>query len=252
MTTTTHLDSSTRSAMTTADRLIYGLSRYWLLVFSLSFGLYIGLPFLSPVFMQMGWEGPAKAIYLIYSFLCHQLPQRSLFFFGSKVMYSLGEIQNAWQVTINPLILRQFTGNPEMGWKVAWSDRMVSMYTSILLFSWLWWPLRRRLKPLSMMWFVLLLIPIVLDGTTHFIGDLAGIGQGFRDNNAWLASLTNDAFQSTFYVGDALGSFNSWMRLVTGVLFGLGLVWSGFPYLASVFNGTVRSLEAKYMQTDLL
>jgi hypothetical protein len=36
-------------------------------------------------------------------------------------MYSLPEIQTAWQETFNPLILRQFVGNPEMGWKMAWS-----------------------------------------------------------------------------------------------------------------------------------
>jgi hypothetical protein len=37
--------------------------------------------------------------------------------------------------TDNPLILRQFVGNPEMGWKVAWSDRMVSLYGGIFLFT---------------------------------------------------------------------------------------------------------------------
>ena len=61
-------------------------------------------------------------------------------------MYSLEEIQTVWQETINPMVLRQFIGNPEMGWKVAWSDRMVSMYASILVFAWLWYPLRKRLK----------------------------------------------------------------------------------------------------------
>jgi len=83
--------------------------------------------------MQIGWSGAGKAVYFVYSFFCHQLPERSFFLFGQKTMYSLTEIQAAWQDTINPLILRKFIGNADMGWKVAWSDRMISFYTSIWL-----------------------------------------------------------------------------------------------------------------------
>jgi hypothetical protein len=32
-------------------------------------------------------------------------------------------------MTDNPLVLRQFVSSPELGWKVAWSDRMISLYT---------------------------------------------------------------------------------------------------------------------------
>ncbi len=147
-------------------------------------------------------------------------------------MYSLNEIQAAWQNTVNPLILRQFIGNPDMGWKVAWSDRMISLYTSIWLFAVLWYPLRRRLRPLTWRGFALLLLPIALDGISHMLSDLAGIGQGFRDTNEWLRVLTRDAFPATFYVGDALGSFNSLMRLFSGLLAGLGIVWFVFPLFA--------------------
>jgi hypothetical protein len=72
------------------------------------------------------------------------------------------------------------------------------------------------------------------------VSDLAGIGQGFRDSNAWLAAITNQAFAPSFYAGDALGSFNAWMRLLTGILFGLGVVWFGFPYLDEAFIAPVR------------
>ena len=44
----------------------------------------------------------------LHSFFCHQLPERSFFLFGEKSMYSLREIQSAWQDTLNPMILRQF------------------------------------------------------------------------------------------------------------------------------------------------
>ena len=225
------------------ERGLYWFSRNWMLVFGIILGLYAGLPFLAPFFMRTGWAGLAKVIYFIYSFLCHQLPQRSYFLFGSKVTYSLAEVQAAWRNTLDPLVLRQFIGNANMGWKVAWSDRMVSMFTSLWLFGWLWWPLRHRLKALPWWGLVLFLLPMAVDGTTHFISDLAGIGQGFRDSNLWLAALTNHALSPGFYAGDAWGSFNSLMRLLTGTLFGLGVVWFGFPYLDELFVQEARVLS---------
>ncbi len=211
--------------------IFHWLAAHWFAAFLLFYGLWVFIPFLAPVFMRLGWDGAGKAVYFIYSFFCHQLPERSFFFFGQKPMYSLGEIQSAWQNTNNPLILRQFIGNPIMGWKVAWSDRMISFYTSVWLFAVLWFPFRRKVKPLAWWGFILLLLPIALDGGTHFLSDFAGIGNGFRDTNAWLAMLTKDSLPATFYAGDALGSFNSLMRLLTGPLAGLAIVWLAFPYL---------------------
>ena len=207
------------------------LSNYWLALFLFVYGLWVFVPFLAPVFMNIGWTGAGKAVYFIYSFFCHQLPERSFFWFGEKTMYSLSEIQAAWQNTANPMILRQFIGNETMGWKVAWSDRMISFYTSIWLFAMLWYPLRRTIKPISWWGFILLLLPLVLDGSTHALSDLAGIGLGFRDTNEWLRALTNNTLPATFYAGDALGSFNSLMRFITGLLAGLAIVWLAFPYV---------------------
>ena len=228
--------SLSSSNLSRRDRVLLFTSSRWIWFFGFIFGMYVGLPFLAPVLMQLGWTGGGEAIYFIYSFLCHQLPERSFFFFGPKAMYSLGEIQSAWTQTLDPFILRQFIGSPDMGWKVAWSDRMVSMYTSIWVFGLIWWPLRKRVKKLPWWGFVLFLLPMAIDGTTHFIGDLAGLGQGFRDTNAWLVALTQNSLPVSFYSGDALGSFNSWMRLLTGILFGAGVVWFGFPYLDEAFS----------------
>ena len=242
--TTAH--NSQDSPAVAANRFVYWLSQHWLLLFSLLWGVYVGLPWLAPVFMKIGWTAAGQAIYLVYSTQCHQLPQRSFFLFGSKPTYSLSEIQAAWQLTDNPAILRMFVGNPTMGWKVAWSDRMVSMYTSVFFGGLLYWPLRRRLKPLSIWAFALLTLPLVLDGVTHAMSDLAGIGNGFRDNNAWLATLTNHAFSASFYSGDALGSFNSGMRLITGVLFGIGCVWFAYPYLQAAFSDAGTKITEKF------
>lgn len=208
----------------------------WIKIFLLIFGLWVWLPFLAPVFMHLNWVSAGKAIYFIYSVFCHQLPERSFFLFGSKNMYPLKEIQSAWKITLDPLILRQFIGNEVMGWKVAWSDRMVSFFTSIWLFALTWSPFRRQIKPLPWWGFVILLLPMVLDGGSHMFSDFAGIGNGFRDTNQWLSALTNGILPASFYAGDALGSFNSWMRILTGVLAGLGIVWFAFPYMEESFG----------------
>lgn len=222
------------------------ISHHWFETFLILYGIWVWLPFLAPVFMKLGMRSAADVIYFIYSFFCHQLPERSFFVFGEKPMYSLNEIQAAWQDTINPMILRKFTGNDWMGWKIAWSDRMISFYTSVWLFALAWWPLRRQARPLSWWVFVLLLLPIAIDGSTHAISDLAGIGQGFRDTNRWLVTLTNNSLPGTFYAGDALGSFNSWARFVTGLMAGYGIAWFVFPYIFRVQDLNQQFDQSKY------
>src|SRR5512138_2567527 len=133
----------------TRQSLVSWLTHSWVGIFLLAFGLWVFMPFLAPVFMHLGWSGAGRSIYFFYSFFCHQLPERSLFFFGPKRMYSLTEIQAAWQNTTNPLIVRQFIGNPEMGWKVAWSDRMISMYGGVWVAGLLWGVWKKSIPKLS-------------------------------------------------------------------------------------------------------
>jgi uncharacterized membrane protein len=207
------------------------ISKHWFATFLIIYGIWVWLPFLAPILMELGLTTAGNLVYFIYSFFCHQLPERSLFFFGDKTMYSLHEIQAAWQDTANPMVLRKFIGSETMGWKIAWSDRMISFYTSVWLFALAWWPFRPKIKPLSWWGFALLLLPMIIDGSTHAVSDLAGIGLGFRDTNQWLAALTNNSLPVAFYAGDGLASFNSWARLFTGLLAGLGIVWLALPYI---------------------
>lgn len=160
-------------------------------------------------------------------------------------MYSLTEIQSVWQNTINPLVLRHFIGNETMGWKIAWSDRMISFYTSVWVFAALWYPFRRKINTLSWLGFFVLLLPIIMDGSTHTLSDFAGIGRGFRDTNEWLVVMTNNSLPAGFYAGDALGSFNSIMRFISGILAGLGTVWLAFPYLSQtqIYNQELDQLS---------
>jgi uncharacterized membrane protein len=240
-----------RSAAITLNRATYSFSRHWIRWFLGLAGLWVLIPWLAPVFMQLGWVGPARAIYWFYSFQCHQLPQRSFFLYGPQSMLSLRQIQSVWQDTIDPTVLRQFIGDAAVGFKVAWSDRMVSTYSSLPLAAALWWPLRRRLKPLPFWGFVLFTLPLVLDGASHMLSDLAGVDQGFRASNAWLAQLTANRLPATFYAGNALGSFNSWMRLITGILFGIGAVWFAFPHVDLSFRETAAAIRAKFERAEV-
>ena len=126
----------TATLKTKTSRTVDGwLGDNWIKLFLSLYGVWVILPFFAPVFMQAGLTGPAKTLYAIYSFLCHQLPQRSLFLFGEKTMYSLAEIQATWRNTMDPLVLRGFIGDSSMGWKIAWSDRMISFYGGVWLFG---------------------------------------------------------------------------------------------------------------------
>ncbi len=216
------------------NNLAFWFARHWLAIFIVTYGALVLTPFLAPVFMHIGAIGPADGIYFFYSFLCHQLPERSLFFFGDKIMYSYAEIKAVWPLD-GFLGLRQFTGNPEMGYKVAWSDRMISTYGGIWLGALILALLGQRTPRISWKLFILIgVIPIGLDGFSHMINDaVAGTsGLGFRDTNAWLQMLTLNTLPASFYAGDQLGSFNSWMRWITGFLFSITAVLAIFPMIA--------------------
>lgn len=254
MSITTTLSERKKPWAAIAKHAWHGFSRHWLLVINVLVGLYVSLPWLAPVLMNLGvsWSTlTGKAIYLIYSTQCHQLPERSYFLFGPKVMYSLAEVQAAWVNTNNPAILRQFIGNDAMGWKVAWSDRMVSIYTGLLVAGCLFALVRRWLRPLPGWGFVAFILPMAIDGGTHLVSDIAGIGNGFRDSNAWLAALTGNILPVAFYAGDALGSFNSWMRLVTGIPFAIGCVWLTYPQLEREFAGATSQIREKFQNARL-
>ena len=236
--TTVSQPTLTSPLVSGVDRFVQGLLRHWLLLFGLALGIWTTLPWLAPVLMHLGWYLPAWWIYFIYGLFCHQLPERSWFLFGPSFTPSLAAIQAAGGVGADFLALRHFLGTPALGWKLAWSDRMVSFYGGWFLFTLLYGLLRGRVRGLrpigrGLRWQValLLMLPMVLDGGTHMISDLWGVGTGFRDTNAWLAMLTGDVFSTAFYTGDVWGSFNSVARLVTGLLAAFGLIFWLLPLL---------------------
>lgn len=238
MTETAMADRSAK-AMFSINRLTLNMARHWLLYVNVALGALFLAPFAAPVFMAWGATGIGNALYAFYGLLCHQLPQRSFFLFGPKVSYTLAEVGRVWSYD-DLLTLRAFVGNSAMGWKVAWSDRMVGMYGSLWIGGLLFALFRRRHGDPTgksslpwQVWLLLAILPMGLDGGTHTLNDiLSGLsGTGFRDTNTWLQVLTGNVFPATFYAGDALGSFNDLARLATGALFGFLSVWFIYPFI---------------------
>lgn len=226
--------ASASGLATGVDRFVQGLIRHWLLFFNLALGIWTTLPWLAPVFVHLGWSWPARLIYFVYGLFCHQLPQRSWFLFGPSFTPSLAEIQAVSGAGADFFALRRFLGTPELGWKLAWSDRMVSFYGGWFLFGLLYALLRGRIKGLRWPLALALLLPMAVDGGTHAISDLWGVTAGFRQSNAWLVALTGNLLPPTFYAGDAWGSFNSLARLITGLLAAFGLIFWLLPWVDRV------------------
>ena len=223
------------------NRINHWFEKHWLLTFNTAWGIFTLLPWLAPVLMALGLTFPARAVYFIYNFFCHQLPERSWFLFGEKFSYTQAEIALAWGRTLpeigNELVRRQFIGTPELGWKVAWSDRMVAMYGSIFLFGILYAILRERgikMPPIPWWLFLIFITPMAIDGITHLINDV--LRADFRQTNQWAAILTAYALPAHFYAGDHFGSLNSLLRLITGLLFGFGVVAFLWPMMDNEFS----------------
>jgi len=253
MTDRTVIAPPVRRDRTTARRALYSLLwllDHWVLVFLVGFGIYVILPFCAPIFMHAGWTGLAQLVYTVYSTQCHQMAQRSFFLFGPQPMYNIAQlpIPMTNNGAADMLALRAFIGNADLGWKVAWSDRMVYMHTSLWLAGAVFGILhhRRRILPLRLWRFGLLLLPMLADGGTHFLGDVTGglVGSA-RYDNGWLAHLTGNVLPTWFYVGDALGSFNSWLRLISGVLLGVAIVWLAFPHMDYSVWEAAKNLHKK-------
>lgn len=97
------------------------------------------------------------------------------------------------------------------GYQVAYCHRETAMYTALFLGGLLFTLIRDRLQPVSLRIGALLLLPIAIDGTTHLIDDLLDVG--FRGG------------------GDAPGTLNFWLRMITGTLFAIAVLIALYPRL---------------------
>lgn len=194
-------------------RLIGGIERvvrfaveHWLFVANSALFLFITLPVLAPIFMKLGWTGPANVIYFVYAATCHQWPFRAYFLFGPEWTYSFETIQRI----AGSAGVYTFVGNEAMGYKVAFCQRDVAIYLSMFLAGVLYAPIRSRVPILDWRLYVLFCLPMALDGFTQLFG--------FREST-WV------------------------LRGITGSIFGFGTVWLFYPYIEQSMRIVVRDFR---------
>ena len=239
------------------DKVIYYLSKHWLAVFNVLAGIYVGLPILAPILMNAGMTGPARTIYTVYSPMCHQMVQRSFFLFGEQPVYPR-EIAGTNYTPIESYIeglpefqgitadnwasffaaARKYVGNEQMGYKTALCQRDMGIYGAILLGGLLYAILRRRydVKPLPVILFIVLgMGPIALDGFSQLF-------------SYWFTPADGSAATGLLAtLGNLLPGRESppILRTLTGVWFGLTLVWLAYPNVEESMKETAQNLETK-------
>jgi uncharacterized membrane protein len=214
-----------RRLIMVVDRLVLFVTGYWLWLAVIFLATFAGLPFLAPVLMHAGITAPAELIYKVYSFTCHQLAYRTFFFFGAQPAYTIDELQRALNVTndaADAFFWRDFVGNPQLGYKMAWCERDAAIYAAIIL-TFILLGLFRRFFP-KLDWRVYIgvfILPMAIDGTWQL-------------------------FTSPLHILPFLPVHESTatLRTITGALFGIGSVWLIFPYIADAMRDAHK--DARY------
>jgi len=198
------------------DRLVRSIARRWLLVFNLLVALYLAVPVAAPFLMHSGHTSAGQLVYLIFRPQCHQLPERSLFLFGEKTIYSLEELDAAGVLPGTTLDKRRmFVGNERFGYKIAFCERDVATWGAILLAGLMFGLTGRRWRPLPLWGYVLFLIPLAVDGITQLLG--------LREST-WA------------------------LRTLSGALFGLATTWLAYPYVEQAMAGVLHDSRKQARQ----
>ena len=184
--------------------------RHWLLVVNLAAGVFVGLPILAPLLMAAGRDDLATPIYAAYHLVCHQWAFRSFFVFGPAATYDPDMLSDL--VGLHRVF--GFVGSPSLGYKIAFCERDLAIYATVLLAGLAYGHLRGRLAGLSLTAYGLMILPMALDGFTQLLG--------------WRESTPE-------------------LRVLTGLLFGLGSVWLIYPRVDELLvapSGTAAAILA--------
>ena len=132
---------------------------------------------MAPILAALGADQASTLIFQLYSITCHQMPDRSYFLFGHQMAYC---------------------------------ERNTAIYGAMaasgIAYSWL---RRRDLESLPVGWYVVLILPMAIDGFSQLLG--------LREST-WL------------------------LRGLTGSLFGVATIWLAFPRLQESFDEIYQQL----------
>lgn len=232
--------------ISSSDRFSMWFSKHYLFVFNLFILLYVGLPFLAPIFMKTGAETPARIIYKLYGGLCHQLSYRSWFLFGEQLFYPREAAGMEGLLTFHQatgldehgyLDARAFLGSTFTGYKIALCQRDIAIYLSILFFGILFGLTRRRIKPLPFWaWIVIGMVPIGMDGISQLISQM----------------MTSPLFGFLGPVTRLLTYRESTplLRTLTGFLFGFTTAWFGYPLVEETMQEARKLLATKFARLE--
>jgi uncharacterized membrane protein len=216
-----------------SDGISLWLAKHYLAFFNILVFVYMGIPFLAPIFMKVNTPAPAAIIYRAYSYVCHQFAFRSMFLFGPQVFYPRAEAMVPGLISYQQatgmdgydlLSARAFIGNSQMGYKVALCERDVAIYGGILIFGILFAALRRKIKPIHwILWIFIGIVPIGLDGFSQLISQPPISIIPLRESTPLL-------------------------RITTGLLFGIMTGWFGYPYVEESMAENRKYLQGKLSQ----
>lgn len=167
-------------------------ARHWLPIFTLLVLLFIVPIVGSPLLMSTGnpvLQSIGNIIFLMYKVTCHQLPERSLFVFG-------------YQMTV--------------------CARCFGIYMAFLAGCVVFAFVRKWLKIWSLKYYVLLCVPMAIDGFAQLFGVPIPRGIGPHWELIWTTLSNNE------------------LRLVTGSIFGLASALYVLPYLEEIFSGEMN------------
>jgi len=218
-----------KNTMNTGEKLSHFIANHYLKVVNLVLLIYFGLPFLAPVLMKVGLQSAAQPIYTMYKVSCHELAFRSWFLFGEQAAYPRASAQIDGLVTYGKatgnseedlLTARNFQGNEQLGYKVAFCQRDLAIYIAMFTFGIIFSLTNRKIKGLPfLLWVIVGILPIALDGGSQ---------------------LLSQAFTFIPY-----RESTPLLRTLTGALFGFTTAWFGFPVLEETMNDTRQALSAK-------
>jgi uncharacterized membrane protein len=123
------------------------------------------LPILAPIFLYVGFNSPAKAIYFVYSFFCHQQHWKSLHVFDHQC---------------------------------AWCARDMFIWGSMLVVLVL--VMKRKINPLTFTSLIFYSAPMAFDGGLQTISTIAGFSGGnpLYISNNFFRMVTGTLFGSAF------------------------------------------------------
>jgi uncharacterized membrane protein len=259
------------------------IARRWLSILLVIIGAYVALPFAAPTLMALGLEAPARALYSVYTPMCHRFAFRSYFLFGEQAAYPLRAASTdltpfedyvmqslipaqmganaAPQPPFNVRGLPEFTGlelRPDMSPAPGDNFEAVNFARfQLAAGSFLGNP--------QMGYKVTLCERDISIWGAMFIGGLIYripvVRRRLRPVPIWLFFILGAGPIGIDGFSQLLGypPFSLWparettpfFRTMTGAVFGLMMAWLAFPYLAEAFEDTQRSIEAKFARKGI-